>query len=189
VASSWGNPRLDNLESEPGKWLGVKGMLSEVAFRRMLSFERSRSDRTQRPFALLLLNMGRLLSSETGTEPLPMVLSVLQSTTREIDVLGWNVTNAIIGVILPEIALGNDLPVNAILSRISAALQQKLATQHFGQIGFSCQLYPEALGRINHASEESVVQSLMLQEAVAFTTRQTRLDAIKMLKRQEPSIR
>jgi hypothetical protein len=181
VASSWGNPRLYNLKSETGKWLGVKGMLSEVAFRRMLSFERSRSERTQRPFALLLLNMGRLLSNENGTGPLPMVLSLLQSTTRETDVLGWNETNASVGVILPEIASGNDLPVNAILSRISAALQQKLTAQHFCQIGFSCQLYPEALGRINHSSEASVVQSLRLQEAIAWTTHQTRLDAIKTL--------
>jgi hypothetical protein len=189
VASSWGNPRLDNLKFETGKASGLKGVLSEVAFRRMISLERSRSERTQRQFALLLLNMGRLLSSENGNGPLSMVLFLLKSTTREIDVLGWNETNASVGVILPEIALGNDLPVNAILSRISSALQKKLTAQHFGQIGLSCQLYPQALGRINHASEESVVQSLRLPEAVAWTTHQTSLDAMKMMKRQEPSIR
>src|ERR1700677_2749437 len=58
VALPWGNPQPHDRKSETGKWLGVKGVLPEAAFRRMLLFERSRSDRTQRMFALLLLNMG-----------------------------------------------------------------------------------------------------------------------------------
>lgn len=190
MASPWGKPQLYARKSETGKWLGVKSVLPEAAFRRMLSFELSRSDRTKRMFAVLLLNLGRLLADEDGAEVLPTILSLLQSTTREIDVLGfWNETNTSVGVMLPEIVLDNDLPVKAILSRISVALQQKLTARQFSQIRFSSQLYPESPGHIYYASEENGVQLPRLQETVAWTTRESYPDAIKMLNRQESSTR
>jgi hypothetical protein len=187
VASPWGNPQPHDRKSETGKWLGVKGVLPEAAFRRMLLFERSRSDRTQRMFALLLLNMGRLLVNDNDAEALPVILSLLQSTTREIDVLGWNETNTSVGVMLPEIALDNDLPVKAILSRISVALQHKLTAHQFNQIRFSCQLYPDSSGQTIYASGENSVQLPRLQETVAWTTRESGAETIKVLKRQESS--
>ena len=144
---SWGIPRLEVTRPEIGKRFSVKGVLAEDAFRRVLEAERSRSDRSHRPFVLLLLNIGRLLSTESGRGSLPIILSLLQSATRETDVLGWNETAASIGVILTEIVLGAAPPINAISARLSTALQQKLTAQQFNQIGLSFQQYPEVLVR------------------------------------------
>lgn len=143
----WGSPRHVDSRSLTGKRFSVKGVLSEEAFRRVLEAERSRSDRSSRPFALLLLKLGPLLSSESGRRSLPEILSLLQSATRETDVLGWSESYDSIGLILTEIALEAVLPVNAITSRLSCALQQKLTAQQFNQIGLSFQQYPEKLGR------------------------------------------
>jgi hypothetical protein len=188
VASPWGNPRISDGKAETGKWSSGNGVLPEAAFRRMLSFERSRSDRTQRTFALLLLNLGRLLQNDCDTESLPTILTLLQSTTREIDILGWNEANNSLGVLLPEIGVDNDLPVKAILSRVSVALQQRLTAHQFSKIRFSCQLYPETPGHINYSSQADGIQLPRLQEAVGWTTRESASDAIKVLKRQESSI-
>lgn len=144
---SWGIPRFEVTRPETSKRFSVKGVLAEEAFRRVLEAERRRSDRSHRPFALLLLNIGRLLLTQSGHGSLPIILSLLQSATRETDVLGWNEADASIGVILTEFVLGAAPPVNAISSRLSAALQQKLTAQQFNQIGLSFQQYPEVLAR------------------------------------------
>ena len=187
MASPWGNPRINDRKSETGKVLDRNGVLPEAAFRRMLSFERSRSDRTQRTFALLLLNLGRLLQSESDTESLPMILALLQSNTREIDILGWNEANNSLGVVLPEIVGDNDLPVKAILSRVSVALQQRLSAYQFSNIRFSCQLYPELPGNSQYGTQGEGNQLPRLLESVPWTMRESGSDAIKVVKRQESS--
>jgi hypothetical protein len=130
----------------------TKEILSEKAFRRILSLEQKRSERTQRPFALLLMDTGRALPNENAAV-LRNILSVLQSATRETDLMGWHETNVSVGVMLTEIMLENHLILSAILSRINATLRDKLSGEHFSQIKFSCDLYPEQLRRLQPVSE------------------------------------
>jgi len=155
VASPAKKPQPVNRHSQSQK-LDSKEILSERAFHRMISLEEKRSKRTQRPFALLFMNLGRTVPVENNFRPLLNILSVLQANTRETDLIGWYETNVSVGVMFTEITVGNDLILGAILSRINATLRRKLTPEQFSQIKGSCVLFPEELGRIHPVGEMSV---------------------------------
>jgi hypothetical protein len=119
----------------------------------MLALEQKRSERTQRPFALLLVETQNLRPQESGPRLLLEVLAALQSDTRETDLIGWYQTNVSAGVMFTEIMLDNRPILNAILSRMNASLRKQLTEKQFDQVKFSCQLFPEELGRIDFISQ------------------------------------
>jgi len=135
-------------KSRTQDWLGStevvsKEVLGEEVFRKMISLERKRSERTQRPFVLLLMDTGRPQPTEKNGRILLDILSALQSATRETDVMGWYETNAAVGVMFTEITLENNLILSTILGRISDVLRGRLTTEQFSQIKFSFHLFPE----------------------------------------------
>src|ERR1019366_5691341 len=124
-------PRIANGVSQPQTGLDLKEVLNEEVFRRMISLERKRSERTQRPFVLLLMDMGRTQPTEKNGRILLDILSALQSATRETDIMGWYETNAAVGVMFTEITLENKLILSTILSRISEVLRGGLTSEEF----------------------------------------------------------
>ncbi len=143
-------------------------LLSQESFRRMLSQERRRSERSQRPFVLLLIDTDLSLSADKRGRTLLKVLSSLQFLTRETDEIGWYELNASIGVMFTEVVLDDNLIVSTILSRISAALRDKFVTEEFSQIRFSCHLFPEEWERRGLLSEKD--ESLALGQAASGTS-------------------
>lgn len=142
-------PRSANGMSQPQNWLDSKEqvlskeVLSDEVFRRMISLERKRSERTQRPFVLLLMDTGRTVPTEKNGRILLDILSALQTATRETDVMGWYEMNAAVGVMFTEITLENNLILSTILARISDVLRGRLTNEQFSQIKFSFHLFPE----------------------------------------------
>lgn len=128
---------------QPQNSLARKEILSEEVFRRMISLERKRSERTQRPFVLLLMDTGRTQPTQKDGRILLDILSALESSTRETDVMGWYEMNAAVGVMFTEIVLENNLMLSAILGRISEVLRGRLTSEQFSQIKFSFHLFPE----------------------------------------------
>ena len=118
-------------------------VLDEEVFHRMISLERKRSERTQRPFVLLLMDTGSALPSEKNGRILLDILSALQAATRETDVMGWYESTSVVGVMFTEITLDNNLILSTILVRISDVLRSRLTTEQFSQIKFSFHLFPE----------------------------------------------
>ena len=118
-------------------------VLTEEVFHRMIALERKRSERTQRPFVLLLMDTGRKLTTEKSGRILLDILSALQAATRETDVMGWYESNSVVGVMFTEITLNNNLILSTILARISEVLRDRLTTEQFSQIKFSFHLFPE----------------------------------------------
>jgi lipopolysaccharide/colanic/teichoic acid biosynthesis glycosyltransferase len=118
-------------------------VFEQEAFHRMISLERKRSERTQRPFVLLLMDTGRSLPAVKNGRILLELLAALASVTRETDVMGWYQWNSVVGVMFTEITLDNKLVLSTILSRISEVVREELTTDQFSQIKFSFHLFPE----------------------------------------------
>ena len=118
-------------------------VLTEQVFHRMIALERKRSERTQRPFVLLLMDTGCSLPTDKSGRILLDILSALQAATRETDIMGWYESNSVVGVMFTEITLDNNLILSTILSRISDVLRDRLTTEQFTQIKFSFHLFPE----------------------------------------------
>jgi len=145
VASISANPQPINRKSQPQNLLDSNEILSEEAFRRMISIERKRSERSQRPFVLLLIDTGRSQSGDKQASVLLDLLSMLQGATRETDITGWYTTNSVAGVMFTEIVLDNDNKevLSTILSRIGALLREKLDTDQFSRVKFSFHVFPD----------------------------------------------
>jgi exopolysaccharide biosynthesis polyprenyl glycosylphosphotransferase len=121
-----------------------RGVLNEGAFHRMISLERKRTERSRKPFLLMLLDMGNRLQSDRNGKALDKILSALSLSTRETDVTGWYKTNSVVGVMFTE--LGVDDPNSALstmMTRVSETLRNNLSAEQFNQISISFHLFPE----------------------------------------------
>jgi lipopolysaccharide/colanic/teichoic acid biosynthesis glycosyltransferase len=130
-------------KSQPKNSLDSKAVLSEEAFRHMISVERKRSERSQRPFVLLLIDTGHSQPGIKQGRILLDMVSALQGSTRETDVTGWYTTNSVVGVMFTEIVLDNNAVLSTILSRIGGLLRESLDTEQFGRIKFSFHVFPD----------------------------------------------
>jgi len=134
--------RSPELSSSQGR-LAPSEVLSEESFHRMISLERRRSERSQRPFVLLLIDAGRNQPGEEQGRILLDILSALQGATRETDVTGWYTTNSVVGVMFTEIVLDNNAVLSTILSRVGTVLRDRLDTDEFSRIKFSFHVFPD----------------------------------------------
>lgn len=143
VRRSGGVASLDRLSAEVLP-VEERSVLNESAFHRMISIERKRTERSRKPFLLMLLDMGDGLHSDKNVKALDKVLSALSASTRETDVTGWYKTDAVVGVMFTEFGVDER---NAILStmmtRVSETLRSKLSSHQFSEISISFHLFPE----------------------------------------------
>ena len=132
--------------SEPVRSTGSTApaeVLGEAIFHRIIARERKRSERSQRPFVLLLIDTGGDQPGGNQGRLLLDLLSAIQGATRETDVTGWYKTNAVVGVMFTEIVLDNNAVLSTILSRIGAVVRDRLNTDQFGRVKFSFHVFPD----------------------------------------------
>ena len=137
---------IANLDTLSAEVLPVeeRGILNEGAFHRMISLERKRTERSRKPFLLMLLKMGHNLQSDKNGKALAKILSTLSLSTRETDVIGWHKNNSEVGVLFTEFGLDDRSTIlSTMMIRVSDTFRQNLNAQQFDQISISFQLYPE----------------------------------------------
>jgi lipopolysaccharide/colanic/teichoic acid biosynthesis glycosyltransferase len=116
----------------------------EEAFNRILVLERKRSERSKRPFILMLLSFDGASGIETNTDVRGKVFSCLASTKRDIDVLGWYRQDTIAGIIFTEISGSGGWSLSTpIAERIQASLALKLGPEGVGLVRISFFFFPE----------------------------------------------
>jgi lipopolysaccharide/colanic/teichoic acid biosynthesis glycosyltransferase len=118
-------------------------VLSEEIFHGMIARERKRSERSQRPFVLLLIDSRQSEADEDQGRLLLDLLPALQGATRETDVTGWYKTDAVVGVMFTEIVLDNKSVLSTILSRIGAVVRNGLDTDQFSRVTFTFHVFPD----------------------------------------------
>jgi lipopolysaccharide/colanic/teichoic acid biosynthesis glycosyltransferase len=115
-----------------------------ASFTRILSLERKRTDRSQRSFLLLLLELSlRLREGQRWRRRLiKNVIQSLQSCARQTDVIGWYKHNAVIGVVFTELRHA-ELSRGKILERVNAALRARLTPEQLEAVTLSIYVYPQ----------------------------------------------
>lgn len=136
--------------------VAARNVLSEEVFHRMISRERKRTERSHKPFLLMLLDMGDEMSAYNGDSCLRKILNVLSLITRETDVVGWYKEALVVGVMFTEIEVEEKKEIlHTVLSRVSSALEENLSSEQFTQLSISFHWFPEewqgALRRIPNA--------------------------------------
>lgn len=124
--------------------VAVRSVLSEDAFHRMISLERKRTERSHKPFLLMLLDMGDEISANNGGGSLGKILTVLALATRETDVVGWYKDGIVVGAMFTEIDLEEKKHIlNTVQGRVRRALEDNLDLEHIKQISVSFHWFPE----------------------------------------------
>ena len=119
-------------------------ILSQKAFRRVISIERMRTERSRKPFLLMLLDMGDHLPSETNGKHLAELMEALSTSTRQTDIAGWYEADRIVGVMFIEICLEERQKiVSTMIARVSDILRDQLTMEQFSRVSFSFHVFPE----------------------------------------------
>jgi lipopolysaccharide/colanic/teichoic acid biosynthesis glycosyltransferase len=120
------------------------GLLEEASFHKMISRERKRTERSRKPFLLMLLDLGNHLPVDKNGKVLDQILSALSLTTRETDITGWYGTQSVVGVMFTEISVDDkSSSLTSMVNRVSETLRSNLTSAQFNQIAISCHLFPE----------------------------------------------
>ena len=119
-------------------------ILDEDSFNRMIALERKRTERSQRLFLLMLLDVSRLLADDQGGKPLREILPALSLSIRATDVTGWNKDSAVLGIMFTEIPSDSRKSiVSTMLVRVKGILYSKLTFDQFNKISISHHVFPE----------------------------------------------
>jgi lipopolysaccharide/colanic/teichoic acid biosynthesis glycosyltransferase len=115
-------------------------MLDEAAFRKVISLERRRTERSRKPFVLMLLD----LSSSSETLDRRQLWQALWASVRETDMVGWHKTDSVCGVIFTEINLDDrGVMIDSMTSRMDEVLHIYLGLEQLKRIRVSFHVFPE----------------------------------------------
>jgi lipopolysaccharide/colanic/teichoic acid biosynthesis glycosyltransferase len=120
-------------------------MFSEEVFQNVLRLERRRSERSSRPFILILVHSGK-----ADRIVLDQALSVLRSATRESDLVGWYRDGVTLGIIFTEMGEGEKTTIaQTLLKNIQSALLESLGEENHSKFTLSAHVFPEDWDREN----------------------------------------
>jgi len=135
--------RLTLLPARPAS-VAERGIPDQEVFCQMIALERKRSERSRKPFLLMLLDLGEQLPSEKNGKTLARILSGLAASTRETDVTGWYKDGCVVGVMFTEISTEErDTIVGTVLARVSDTLRKDLSYEQFNQLTIAFHAFPE----------------------------------------------
>lgn len=146
---------------------GERQVLDEDLFRRMLSLERKRAERSRKAFLLMLLDIGNSAPAQSDAIGLTNIVSTLMVTTRETDITGWYQGRSVVGVMFTELIIDEkDTLLSTILERVTNALKGNLTFELFNQIGISFHLFPDDWdhNRSQHPSNPTLYPDLVKRE-------------------------
>jgi lipopolysaccharide/colanic/teichoic acid biosynthesis glycosyltransferase len=131
---------------EPGCNYSHCKLLTQDWFRRVLSLERKRTERSRKPFVLVLMNIEGLGELNGNRDRfVHQVATALASFIRETDTSGWYDDGAVLGVIFTE--LGQTVPLKAsidsVVRKVSTALEKQLGEENSNRIKISWHVFPE----------------------------------------------
>jgi len=123
---------------------GMRKALDEENFRRMITRERKRTERSKESFVLMLLKKSNDQGAAKRGNILEDVMTALLPTIRETDVIGWYQSGAIVGALFSGLAVSDqNIVLNTILGRVSTTLQAVLTLGQFDQVGISLHFFPD----------------------------------------------
>ncbi len=125
--------------------IGEEGLMfySTSHFQHMLRVERKRTERSQKPFLLLLIDISSLMAQETKNDILEKTKSALDASLREVDIRGWYDQGKVIGVIFTELMSTEVTRIEKIVNKVYGRLCQYLLPEWVRMLSISYHVYPE----------------------------------------------
>jgi lipopolysaccharide/colanic/teichoic acid biosynthesis glycosyltransferase len=115
------------------------GFYTEDYFREMLANERKRTERSQNPILLVMLDIEKLLDSLPRKNIVKHISSVLTDSAREIDIKGWYKYDKSIGIIYTEIHKSGKVPI---LEKVHVNLALALGRDNAEKVEVTFAVFP-----------------------------------------------
>ncbi len=123
---------------------GERIAFDEETFRRMIAIERKRTERSQAPFVLMLLEVSNHQNSEKSKRALECIVSALLASCRDTDLVGWYKSGKVVGTMFTGLVVNDKNSIlSAILTRVSSTLRDELTFEQFSQISITFHLFPD----------------------------------------------
>jgi lipopolysaccharide/colanic/teichoic acid biosynthesis glycosyltransferase len=124
--------------------LADRQVLDQESFHKIVSRERKRTERSRRPFLLMLLDAGAELGTRDSVRTLTKIVSTLVPAVRETDAVGWYESGSVVGVIFTELDCEDrNAIVSTMLVRVSSTLRDHLTGEEFDCMRMSFHVFPE----------------------------------------------
>jgi lipopolysaccharide/colanic/teichoic acid biosynthesis glycosyltransferase len=118
-------------------------VVCEALFRRLLSLERRRCERSESRFGLLLVEL-EPLQKIPAAPAIENIAPAIAAAMRETDITGWYEDGSTLGVILTALnETERDTLETAVVDRVKSALTLHLSDTVAGRVRISCHLFPE----------------------------------------------
>jgi lipopolysaccharide/colanic/teichoic acid biosynthesis glycosyltransferase len=121
----------------------------KAPFHHLLRIERHRTERSGKPFLLMLLDISALAAEQRVEETLDRLQSTLRSALRETDIRGWYEPDRVIGVIFTEMMSVDRPSIERIFRKIHGRLGEKLPQELLDRIAVSFHVFPEQKGDVS----------------------------------------
>lgn len=116
----------------------------EKQFGEMLCLERKRAERSRKPFLLMLLDLQRALKNDRLGRLVDNVWMSICSASRDSDIRGWYLQEAVLGIIFVEIRPDGVVPVTDVIqAKVHSALSTYLKPEELELITISTYLQPD----------------------------------------------
>ena len=136
---------LASLMPEEGP-VGIGGTIpGEKQFGELLCLERRRSERSKKPFLLMLLDLRKVMVNGNAGRMIEEVWTSVCSASRDSDIRGWYLQGAVLGVIFVEVRQEGPISVsNVIHAKVVAALSKRLEAGEINRIDIRMYLQPDS---------------------------------------------
>ena len=134
------------------------GFYVEDYFNDLLRMERKRTERSKKPFLLMLMDVTGCQKIGSKDEVLRRVAPVILESTREIDVKGWYKYDAIVGILFTELNGSAHAPGSLkedLLRKMTQRLTAVLEPAWMRRIVITCHVFPE---------EEKIIEGNIVDE-------------------------
>ena len=140
MSGNHNNNKIINLN----EWVdSEQNFRDEDYFQKALRIERKRSERSGKPFLLMLIDTRKLINSKNGKTIFRKIVSQLNLHTRETDIKGWHAHKSVIGVIFTEISeQDKDFIFEKITHRVQDSLFFVIESEYFHEMKLSLQWFP-----------------------------------------------
>jgi exopolysaccharide biosynthesis polyprenyl glycosylphosphotransferase len=152
-------------------------VLDERYFVRMLRLERKRTERSSKPFMLMVLDGEELFQTPGSKEVLGNIVSAISDSTRETDTLGWYERGAKLGVMFVEMGAADSAAISTIMEKVTMALRQAMSSEEFKRLKITFRIFPQ------HSSDEVGEQGPDLTLYPDFSDRHAPKRGSRLLKR------
>ena len=126
--------------------VGDYAFYSTPHFHNMLRTERKRTERSKKPFLLMLLDLSGMHTNGSNGSTYEKIKPVLASCSRDTDIQGWYEHNKTIGTIFTEMSSVDEASINRILNKLHSKIGEALDPEEVKKIKISFHVFPEGNG-------------------------------------------